>query len=90
MWNFIGERMVSEREASRAAASCTTRSSDCETGGCTVERRAGVGNMVVCVSESEGALGVVRVQTSEASVVEVRVCDVCVTVLDKTGWEVEE
>ena len=64
----------------------------CETGGCTVERRAGVGNMVVCVAESEEALAVVRVQTSaaEASVVEVRVWDVCVTVLDNTGWEVEE
>ena len=59
----------------------------CETGGCTVERRAGVGNTVVCVAESEGALAVVRVQTSaaEASVVEVRVWDVCVTVLDNTG-----
>ena len=58
-----------------------------------MERRAGVGNMVVvCVSESEGALSVVRVQTSaaEASVVDVRVCDICVTVLDKTGWEVEK
>ena len=51
--------------------------------------------MVGCVSESDGALGLVRVQTSElkASVVEVRVYDVCVTVLvgmEITGWYAAE
>lgn len=51
--------------------------------------------MVGCVSESDGALGFVRVQTSElkASVVEVRVYDVCVTVLvgmEITGWYAAE